>query len=364
MTQVGVPREFTEGERRVALVPRVVERLTAMGLEVVVEAGAGEGALIPDQAFVNAGARIGDAWAADVVVKVAPPTDAEVGRLRGGTALVGFLAPRTDPDRVRALTEAGITGFAMESVPRISRAQSMDALSSQANVAGYRAALLVAEHLTRFVPMLTTAAGTVPPAKVLVLGVGVAGLQALATMRRLGAHTTGYDVRPEVADQVRSVGARWLDLGIEAAGAGGYARELTEQEQAEQQNLLAKATTGFDAVITTAQVPGRRAPVLVSADTVRGMRPGSVIVDLAGESGGNCELTIPGEVTVVGGVTIAAPLNLPAAMPEHASELYARNVLALLELLVNSDGELRPDMDDPVLAGACVTGPAPRAEVA
>jgi NAD(P) transhydrogenase subunit alpha len=357
MTHIGVPRESAEGERRVALVPKVVERLTGMGLDVLVEAGAGAGALIPDAAYANAGASIGDPWRADVVVKVAPPTAGEVARLRKGAMLIGFLAPLTNPDGVRALAEAGVTGFAMEAVPRISRAQSMDALSSQANVAGYRAALLAAEHLTRFVPMLTTAAGTVPPAKVLVLGAGVAGLQALATMRRLGAHTTGYDVRPEVAEQVRSVGARWLSLGIEATGDGGYARELTDDERVEQQNLLSKAITGFDAVITTAQVPGRKAPTLVTADAVRGMRPGSVVVDLAGESGGNCELTVPGDVVVVDGITIAAPLNLPAGMPEHASELYARNVLALLELLVDSDGELAASFDDPVVAGACVTGP-------
>ena len=356
MTQVGVPRELVDGERRVALVPKVVERLTAMGLEVIIEADAGSAALIPDAAYEHAGASIGDPWKADVVVKVAPPTHDEIGRLRKGAALIGFLAPRTKPDGVRALAEAGVTGYAMEAIPRISRAQSADALSSQANVAGYRAALLAAEHLGRFVPMLTTAAGTVPPAKVLVLGVGVAGLQALATMRRLGAHTTGYDVRPEVADQVRSVGAKWLDLGIEASGEGGYARELTEAEKTEQRNLLSKAITGFDAVITTAQVPGRTAPILVTAETVHAMRPGSVVIDLAGESGGNCELTVPGEVVVVDGVTIAAPLNLPASLPEHASELYARNVLALLELLVDKEGQLRDAFDDPVVAGACVTG--------
>lgn len=335
--------------------PKVVERMVAMGLEVVVEPGAGLGALISDEAFQRAGASIGDAWSADVVVKVAPPEAAEVARLRSGAVLIGFLAPLTRPDVISALTEAGITGLAMESVPRISRAQSMDALSSQANVAGYRAALVAAHHLTRFVPMLTTAAGTVPPAKVLVLGAGVAGLQALATARRLGAHTTGYDVRPEVADQVRSVGSQWLDLGIEASGTGGYARELTEAERAEQQDLLSKAITGFDAVITTAQVPGRRAPTLVTAEAVRGMRAGSVVVDLAGESGGNCELTRPGEVVVVDEVTVVAPLNLPATMPEHASELYARNVLALLELLID-DGRLTMDFSDPVVDGARVTG--------
>ncbi|GLZ39549.1 Re/Si-specific NAD(P)(+) transhydrogenase subunit alpha [Actinokineospora sp. NBRC 105648] len=355
-TVVGVPRETIEGERRVALVPKVVERLRARNLSVVVEPGAGANALIPDDAYVHSGATLGDPWAADIVVKVAPPTDEEIALLRPGAVLIGFLAPLSDPSRVEALKRSRITAFAMESIPRISRAQSMDALSSQANVAGYRAAMLAAEQLTRFFPMLTTAAGTVPPAKVLVLGVGVAGLQALATARRLGAHTTGYDVRPEVADQVRSVGAQWLDLGIEAVGEGGYARALTDAEREEQQRQLSKAITGFDAVITTAQVPGRRAPTLVRTEAVEGMRPGSVVVDLAGESGGNCELTRPGEVIVTRGVTIAAPLNLPAGMPEHASELYARNVQALLELLVDTDGALAIDFTDEVVAGARVSG--------
>jgi NAD(P) transhydrogenase subunit alpha len=343
----------------VALVPKVVERLRARGLAVVVEPGAGGAALIPDDSYVAAGATLGDPWAADVVVKVAPPTRDEVAKLTSGAVLIGFLAPLTDPDGIRALVAAGVTGFAMESVPRISRAQTMDALSSQANVAGYRAAMVAAEHLTRFFPMLTTAAGTVPPAKVLVLGVGVAGLQALATARRLGARTTGYDVRPEVAEQVRSVGASWLKLGIEAAGAGGYARALTDDERVEQQRQLAQAIGGFDVVITTALVPGRPAPRLVTAEAVKGMRPGSVVVDLAGESGGNCELSVPGAVTVVHDVTIAAPLNLPATMPEHASELYARNVQALLELLVDADGALAVDFGDDIVAGACVTREEP-----
>ncbi|MBC6451683.1 Re/Si-specific NAD(P)(+) transhydrogenase subunit alpha [Actinokineospora xionganensis] len=358
-TIVGVPRESAAGERRVALVPKVVERLQAKGLDIVVEPGAGAGALIPDDSYVRAGARLGDPWPADVVVKVAKPSRMEIGRLKSGAVLIGFLAPLIDAEGVRALADAGVTGFAMEAVPRISRAQSMDALSSQANVSGYRAAMLAAEHLTRFFPMLTTAAGTVPPAKVLVLGAGVAGLQALATARRLGAHTTGYDVRPEVAEQVRSVGSQWLDLGIEAAGAGGYARALTDAERAEQQRQLEQAIGGFDAVITTALVPGRTAPTLVTAEAVKGMRPGSVVVDLAGESGGNCELTEPGAVTVVHDVTIAAPLNLPATMPEHASELYARNVQALLELLVDADGALAMDFGDEVVAGACVTREEP-----
>jgi NAD(P) transhydrogenase subunit alpha len=353
--RVGVPRETREGERRVALVPKVVERLTGRGLEVVVETGAGVGALMPDELFTAAGAKIGDPWATDVVVKVNPPTADEIGRLRRDQTLIGFLAPRSDPGIAAALRDAGVTAFAMEAIPRISRAQSMDALSSQANVGGYKAVLLAADLSTRFFPMLTTAAGTVRPATVLVLGVGVAGLQALATARRLGARTTGYDVRPEVAEQVRSIGAQWLDLGIEAAGEGGYARELSDEEKADQQNRLTEATTGFDVVITTALVPGRPAPRLVTARAVEGMRPGSVVVDLAGEAGGNCELTEPGETVVRHDVTIAAPLNLPATMPEHASELYARNVAALLELMVDDRGRLAPDWGDEVLARSCVT---------
>ncbi len=354
-TTVGVPRESVDGERRVALVPKIVEKLRSRGVAVVVEAGAGVGALIPDELYVDAGATIGDPWAADVVVKVNPPTRDEIGKLRDGGCYIGFLAPLTSPETVQALTDAGVQAFAMEAIPRISRAQSMDALSSQANVAGYKAVLLAAERSTRFFPMLTTAAGTVKPAAALVLGVGVAGLQALATAKRLGARTTGYDVRPEVADQVRSLGAQWLDLGIEAAGEGGYARELTEDERAEQQKRLEEAITGFDIVITTANVPGRRAPTLVTAAAVQGMRPGSVVVDLAGESGGNCELAEPGEVVVRHDVTIASPLNLPATMPEHASELYARNVSALLELMLDDSGRLAPDLSDEVLAKSCVT---------
>ena len=352
---VGVPRETTEGERRVALVPQVVGRLRTRGLTVVVEPGAGVEALIPDERYTDSGAVLGDAWTADVVLTVNPPDAEQVRRMRRGAVLIGFLAPRIAPATVDALRAAGVHGFAMEAVPRISRAQSMDALSSQANVAGYRSVLIAAEHLTRYFPMLTTAAGTVKPATVLVLGVGVAGLQALATAKRLGARTTGYDVRPEVAEQVRSLGAQWLDLGIEAAGDGGYARELTDDERTEQQRRLEEAITGFDVVITTANVPGRRAPTLVTAAAVAGMRPGSVVVDLAGESGGNCALTTPGAVVIHHDVTVAAPLNLPASMPEHASELYARNVVALLELMLDDTGALVPERDDEVLRGACVT---------
>src|SRR3954454_12361666 len=353
---IGVPKESGEGERRVALVPEVVRKLTAKGHDVVVEAGAGAAALVPDELFSAAGASLGAPWDAEVVVKVAPPAAGELARLGAGSTLVGFLNPRGNPDGLQALAATGATAFAMEAIPRISRAQAMDALSSQSNVSGYKAALLGADHLTRFYPMLMTAAGTIPPAKVLVLGGGVAGLQALATARRLGAQTTGYDVRPEVAEQVRSLGATWLDLGIEAAGEGGYARALTEEEQAAQQAALTEAIKGFDVVITTALVPGRPAPRLVTADAVAGMKPGSVIVDLAGQTGGNCELTEPGRVAVKHSVTIAAPLDLAASVPEHASQLYARNVQALLELLLD-EGEIRTDLSDEILAGACVTRP-------
>ncbi|MFC4377607.1 Re/Si-specific NAD(P)(+) transhydrogenase subunit alpha [Nocardia halotolerans] len=352
--RVGVVRESGAGERRVALVPKIIPALSKQGVEVVVEPGAGLGALIPDAAYLEAGATIGDPWSADVVVKVAPPSDAEVAKLSSGQTLIGFLAPRNAENQIAALKAAGVQAFAVEAIPRISRAQVMDALSSQANVAGYKAVLLAASESTRFFPMLTTAAGTVKPATVLVLGVGVAGLQALATAKRLGGRTTGYDVRPEVADQVRSVGAQWLDLGIDAAGEGGYARELTEDEKAQQQQALENAIKGFDVVITTALVPGRPAPRLVTAAAVEGMKPGSVIVDLAGETGGNCELTEPGQTVVKHEVTIASPLNLPATMPEHASELYSKNIAALLELML-VDGGLAPDFSDQVLADSCVT---------
>ncbi|TDH56424.1 Re/Si-specific NAD(P)(+) transhydrogenase subunit alpha [Mycobacterium eburneum] len=353
-TTVGVVAESGADERRVALVPKAVASLVKSGVAVVVESGAGERALLPDPLYTEAGATVGDAWAAEIVVKVAPPTAAEVGRLRAGQTLIGFLAPRNADNQIDALKAAGVQAFALEAIPRISRAQVMDALSSQANVSGYKAVLLAASESTRFFPMLTTAAGTVKPATVLVLGVGVAGLQALATAKRLGARTTGYDVRPEVADQVRSVGAQWLDLGIDAAGEGGYARELTDAEREQQQKALEQAITGFDVVITTALVPGRPAPRLVTAAAVEGMKAGSVVVDLAGETGGNCELTEPGQTVVRHDVTIASPLNLPATMPEHASELYSKNITALLELLV-TDGQLAPDFGDEVVAAACVT---------
>jgi NAD(P) transhydrogenase subunit alpha len=356
--RIGVPKETAAGEHRVALVPEVVSKLKAKGLDIVVQSGAGDDALLTDAAFTAAGAQTtSDAaqiWGSDIVVTIAPPDPQAIRGLGSGSILIGFLAPLTSPQTTRALAEAGATAFAMEAIPRISRAQAMDALSSQSNVAGYRAALLGAEEMGRFFPMLMTAAGTIPPAKVLVLGVGVAGLQALATAKRLGARTTGYDVRPEVAEQVESLGAQWLDLGLEASGEGGYARELTEEERARQQQALTDAIKGFDVVITTALVPGRPAPRLVTAEAVEGMKPGSVIVDLAGEAGGNCELTEPGQTIVRHDVKIVSPLNLPASMAEHSSQLFARNVLALLDLFVGEDGTLSMDFDDEIIKGACV----------
>ena len=353
--KVGVPKESAPGERRVALVPEVVKKLTAQGLEVIVEPGAGDGALLPDAAFSEAGATLGDPWGADVVAKVAAPSAGEIGRLGNDTVLIGFLGPLTNPDTTRTLAQQNVTAFAMEAIPRITRAQSMDALSSQSNVAGYRAALLGAQTLQRFYPMLMTAAGTIRPANVLVLGAGVAGLQAIATARRLGAQVTGYDVRPEVAEQVQSLGAKFLDVGVDAAGEGGYARELTAEEREQQQQGLQDAIANFDIVITTALVPGRKAPILVTAAAVESMKPGSVVIDLAGESGGNCELSQPGESVVEHHVTILAPFNVPSTMAEHASQLYARNVQALLDLFVGEEGQLTLDFEDEIIQGACIT---------
>jgi NAD(P) transhydrogenase subunit alpha len=338
----------------VALVPETLGRL-GTGVEVVVEQGAGAAAGHADQAYVDAGATIGDPWGADVVVKVAPPTAAEAARLREGQVLVAFLAPLSDREGVERLAAAGVHGLALESIPRITRAQPMDALSSQATVGGYKAALIAADRLPRFLPMLMTAAGTIPPAKVLVLGAGVAGLQAIATARRLGAVVSAFDVRPAVREQVESLGATFLDLGVQGEETeGGYARELTAEQQAAQQAELQSRIPGFDAVITTAAVPGRPAPKLVTAEAVRGMRAGSVIVDLAAETGGNCELTRPGEVVDEGGVTIVGTTNLPSTMAAHASQLLSRNMQAILGLLVK-DGELVLDWDDEIVAGACVT---------
>jgi H+-translocating NAD(P) transhydrogenase subunit alpha len=354
--KVGVPRETAPGERRVGLVPETVRRLTASGFAIAVERSAGETASFPDSSYAEAGAELAnDPYAADAVAKVRDPSAEETDRLREGQVLIGFLQPLTDRDGVERLSRRGVIGFAMESIPRITRAQAMDALSSQATVAGYKAALLAADRLPKFFPMLMTAAGTVAPAKVVVLGAGVAGLQAIATARRLGAVVYGFDVRPVVREQVESLGATFLDLGVTGEEtAGGYAGELTEEEQQRQQEALEARLPEFDAVITTALVPGRPAPRLIPASAVAAMRPGSVVVDLAAEAGGNCELTSPGEEVVREGVTIVGLTNLPSTMPFHASQLYSRNVLALLQHLA-PNGELTLDWDDEITSSACVT---------
>ena len=354
--RVGVARETAPGERRVALVPETAGKLAAAGFDVVVEASAGDAASFPDASYTDAGVALGEAWAADVLVKVRRPDEQETGRLRDGQLLIGFLDPLGDPAGVDRIAARGVTAFAMESIPRITRAQSMDALSSQATVGGYRAALLAAEHLPRFFPMLMTAAGTVPPAKVLVIGAGVAGLQAIATARRLGAVVTGFDVRPVVREQIESLGANWLDLGVTGAEAeGGYARELTPEEMQAQQTALEARISEFDAVVTTAAVPGRAAPKIIPASAVKAMRPGSVIVDLAADTGGNCELTQPGEIAVRENVTLVGLTNIPSSMPYHASTLYSRNVQALL-LHLAPEGQLNLDWSDEITAGACVAG--------
>ena len=337
-----------------ALVPETVGRL-GEGVEVVVEQGAGVEAGFADVSYTDAGAAIGDPWSCDVIVKVAAPSAAEVARLHDGQVLVAFLAPLTDTEGVAGLAAAGVHGLALESIPRITRAQPMDALSSQATVSGYKGALVAADRLPRFLPMLMTAAGTIPPAKVLVLGAGVAGLQAIATARRLGAVVSAFDVRPAVKEQVESLGATFLDLGVQGEETeGGYARELTPEQQAAQQAELQSRIPGFDVVITTAAIPGRPAPKLVTADAVRGMRAGSVIVDLAADTGGNCELTRPGEEALADGVTIVGTTNVPSTMPTHASQLLSRNMAAIIGLLVK-DGRLVLDWDDEIVAGACVT---------
>jgi NAD(P) transhydrogenase subunit alpha len=352
--RLGIPKEISAGERRVALVPETVARL-GDGVEVIVESGAGDAAGFPDAAYTEAGAQIGDPWSADVVAKVASPTADETAALRQGQVLIAFLQPLTDTAGVERLSAAGVHAFALESIPRITRAQPMDALSSQATVSGYKGALIAADRLPRFLPMLMTAAGTIPPAKVLVLGAGVAGLQAIATARRLGAVVSAFDVRPAVREQVESLGATFLDVGVSGEEAeGGYARELTPEQQAAQQVELQTRIATFDAVITTAAIPGRPAPKLITAEAVRAMRPGSVIVDLAAESGGNCELTEPGSEIVDSGVTIVGTTNLPSTMPTHASQLLSRNIASLVGLFVR-EGELVIDWDDEIVSGSCVT---------
>ncbi len=357
--RIGVVAEQRPGERRVALVPEAVARLVAEGLEVVVEAGAGNHAFASDDAYREAGATVVDDAldGSDVVLTVSPLTLDQARRLRPGALTLGFLPVAANGDLLAVLREQEVLAFAMEQVPRISRAQSMDALSSQALVAGYRAALVAAERLPRFFPLFMTAAGTVAPAKVLVLGAGVAGLQAIATARRLGAVVEAYDVRPTSADEVRSMGAAFIDLGLDSLeGSGGYAREMGEDRAARQRELLTPYVGASDAVITTAAVPGRPAPLLLTTPMVEVMRPGSVVVDLAAESGGNCELSVAGEDVDHHGVLVHGMADVPSSMPVHASQLYARNLVNLL-LLMTTDGQVVPDFDDEVVAASCVTRP-------
>ncbi len=361
--KVGVARETAADERRVALVPEALGKLTAAGLEILVEAGAGSGAAIPDQAFVDAGATIvptGKLYAdADVVLRVRKPAGDEVSSLRGGQVVIGLLSPLLDPTLMQTLADAGVTAVSLDAIPRtLSRAQSMDALSSQANVGGYKAVLIAANTYGRYFPLLTTAAGTAKPANVLILGIGVAGLQAIGTARRLGAVVSAYDVRPETAEQAESLGARFVRLKttIDATGSGGYARELTPEERAAQQAELNEVIANQDVVITTAQVPGRKPPVLVTADAVHGMRSGSVIVDMAASDlGGNCELSKAGETVVSdNGVVVVAPENLPASMPASASQFYARNISSLLLNMVK-DGALAIDLEEEVTKATVIT---------
>jgi NAD(P) transhydrogenase subunit alpha len=357
--KVGVPKEVKPGERRVALVPDSVKKLADAGFEVVVERGAGLEANLEDAAYEEAGATLGDASAvreADAIVKVAAPgPDETPGR---GKVLIGFLSPLNSPDLVKRLADAGVSSFAMEAIPRTTRAQAMDALSSQAVVAGYRATLAGARSLGKFLPMLITAAGTAKPARVLVLGAGVAGLQAIATAKRLGAVVEAYDVRPAVKEEVQSLGAKFVEIEVkqegEGSGSGEYAKEVSADVQRRQQELLADRVAAADILVTTAAVPGRPAPKLVSAEMVRAMKPGSVIVDMAAETGGNVEVTEPGQIVVKDGVTIDGTLNLASQMPFHASLLYGNNVVNLLKHLA-PEGNLSLDFEDEITAGAAVT---------
>jgi NAD(P) transhydrogenase subunit alpha len=348
-------------ERRVALTPAVVKKLVGDGHAVTVEAGAGAGAMLPDDVFRAAGATVvdhADVSQADLVLVVHAPEAARVAAMKRDAVLVGLLRPFESPELIRATRDAGVSAMALELLPRISRAQPIDALSSQANLAGYKAVLLAAEQSAKVFPMMMTAAGTLQPAKVFVIGVGVAGLQAIATAKRLGAVVSAYDVRPAVKEQVLSVGARFVELPLDtstAADAGGYAKAQSDEQQRKQQELMAKTVADSDVVITTALIPGKPAPKLVSADAVKRMAPGSVIVDLAAERGGNCELTVPGQTVTVHDVRIIGHLNYPSLVPQHASAMYANNLQKLLALIVQKDGSLKLDTSDEVIAGLLVT---------
>lgn len=359
--KIAIAKESHVNERRVALIPDVVAKLVKQGLEIEVEAGAGERAFYSDKAYEEAGAKIvADTCAlwreADVLLKVGVLQEGEVEQLREGSILIGFLNPLGNPAIVGRLAEKKVTAFSMEMIPRTSRAQVMDALSSQANIGGYKAALIAATAMPKFFPMLTTAAGTIRPAKVLVMGAGVAGLQAIATCRRLGAVVEAFDIRPEVKEQVQSLGAKFVDVTLEedTVAEGGYAKEISEESKQRTREVLLDRVAASDVVITTAQVPGKKAPVLVTKAMLDGMKPGSLVVDLAADQGGNCEGTEAGKDVVYNGVTIMGPVNLPSTMPVHASELYAKNISALLELMINKENQLELNFEDEIVAGACI----------
>jgi NAD(P) transhydrogenase subunit alpha len=355
--RLGVPKEIEADERRVALVPAIADRFVKLGVEIVMQRGAGVSSHYPDDAYRNV-TLVDDAAAvyqqADLILKVQPPNESEIEQMKDGAVVVGMMQPHRFPERVAKLRDHKILAFAMELVPRISRAQSMDVLSSQAAVAGYKAALLAANHASGFFPMLTTAAGTIRPAKVLVIGAGVAGLQAIATAKRLGAMVEGYDVRGATREQVESLGAKFVDTGVSAEGEGGYARELTDEEKAQQQEVLEKHLIAADAVITTAAIPGRPSPKIIRKAIVEQMKSGAVIIDLAAEGGGNCEVTEPGRPIEHNGVVVYGPLNVPSELPIHASEMYARNLLNFLTPMIE-DGEFKPDFDDEVIADSTLT---------
>lgn len=358
--KLGIPKEREVGEHRVALVPDVVARLVKQGIEVWVEAGAGEGSFFSNSAYEKVGATIisdtTTLWSdADVIVKIGALQESEVNQLRDGSVFIGFLNPLGNPEIIKKLADRKVTAFSMELIPRTSRAQSMDALSSQANVAGYKAVLIAAAALPKYFPMLTTAAGTIRPAKVLVMGAGVAGLQAIATARRLGAVVEGFDIRPDTKEQVQSLGAKFVDVELkeETVAQGGYAKELSEASKEYTRKILTDHVANSDVVITTAQVPGKKAPLLVTKEMVALMKPGSVIVDLAAEQGGNCECTEAGKDINRDGVTIIGPINLPSSVPLHASETYAKNIASLLQLMVK-DKALNLNFEDDIILGACV----------
>tara|TARA_R110002167_G_scaffold29239_2_gene97692 strand:+ start:60697 stop:61830 length:1134 start_codon:yes stop_codon:yes gene_type:complete len=355
--RVCVAKELREDEQRVAMVPDVVKKLTALGVQVSIQTGAGEAAGHADSDYVGADI-VDDIDAlyssADILLTVNPPTDAQMAKLKTGSVLIGYLNPYSDTERFKTLQEKNISAFSVEMIPRISRAQAMDALSSQASIAGYKAVLLASTLLGKFFPMLTTAAGTVRPSKVLIIGAGVAGLQAIATARRLGAIVEGYDVRAAVKDQVESLGAKFVDIDIKAEGSGGYARELTDEEREQQQAILANHVAAADVVITTAAIPGRPSPKIITTAMVERMKGGSVIVDLAAEGGGNCELTKAGETILHNRVKVYGPLNVPSTVSGHASELYAKNLLNLLTLMIK-EGELNIDLEDQILKDSLIT---------